>query len=73
MYVQAMVRECDLSDRKYDAPVMGAMAVARGATGRYCAVLHVGPEFLAEQNCTPFTVQEAYDRIATSGDGYPDF
>jgi hypothetical protein len=73
MYVQAIVRECDFSDRKYDAPVMGAMVVSRGATGRYCPVMFVGPEILAQHNCVPLTEQEAYSKIAMAGDGYPDF
>jgi hypothetical protein len=73
MYVQAMVRGCDFSDRKYDAPVMGAMVVSRGASGRYCPVMFVGPEILAQHNCVPLTEQEAYSKIAMAGDGYPDF
>lgn len=73
MYVAAMVSECDFSDRKYDAPVLGAMAVARGASGRYCPVMFVGPEILAEHNVTPLTEVEAYARIAAAGDGYADF
>jgi hypothetical protein len=73
MYVQAMVRECDFSNRKYDSPVMGAMVVSRGASGRYCPVMFVGPEILAQHNCVPLTEQEAYSKIAMAGDGYPDF
>jgi hypothetical protein len=73
MYVQAMVRECDFSDRKYNSPVMGAMVVSRGASGRYCPVMFVGPEILAQHNCVPLTEQEAYSKIAMAGDGYPDF
>jgi hypothetical protein len=73
MYVAAMVSECDFSDRRYDVPVQGAMAVARGASGRYCAVMFVGPEILAQHGVTPLTEQEAYSKIAMAGDGYPDF
>ena len=73
MYVAAMVSECDFSNRKYETPVMGAIAVSRGATGRYCAVMFVGPEILAENNCTPLTEEEAYAKIELLGDGYPDF
>jgi hypothetical protein len=73
MYVQAMVRECDFSDRKYEVPVMGAMAVARGASGRYCPVMFVGPEILAEHGVTPLTEEEAYAKIKLNGDGYADF
>jgi hypothetical protein len=73
MYVRAMVRECDFSDRKYEVPVMGAMAVARGASGRYCPVMFVGPEILAEHGVTPLTEEEAYAKIELLGDGYADF
>ena len=73
MYVQAMVRECDFSDRKYDVPVLGAMAVARGASGRYCPVMFVGPEILAQHGVIPLTEEEAYAKIKLAGDGYADF
>ena len=73
MYVAAMVKECDFTNRKYRAPVMGAMAVARGASGRYCPVMFVGPEILAEHGVTPLTEEEAYAKIEAAGDGYPDF
>jgi hypothetical protein len=73
MYVQAMVRECDFSDRKYEVPVLGAMAVARGASGRYCPVMFVGPEILAQHGVTALTEEEAYAKIKLNGDGYADF
>lgn len=73
MYVAAMVRECDFSDRKYDVPVLGAMAVARGASGRYCPVMFVGPELLEEHGVIPLTEEEAYAKIKEAGDGYADF
>jgi hypothetical protein len=73
MYVQSMVRECDFSDRKYEVPVMGAMAVARGASGRYCPVMFVGPEILAQHGVTPLTEEEAYAKIKLNGDGWADF
>lgn len=73
MYVAAMVRECDFSDRKYAEPVLGAMAVARGASGRYCPVMFVGPELLAEHGVIPLTEAEARAKIAAAGDGYADF
>jgi hypothetical protein len=73
MYVAAMVTECDFSDRRYDVPVQGAMAVARGASGRYCAVMFVGPEILAQHGVTPLTEEQAHARIKLAGDGYADF
>jgi hypothetical protein len=44
MYMNAMVTECDVTGARYDAPVAGSYAVARGATGRWCVVLAFGPE-----------------------------
>jgi hypothetical protein len=52
---------------------MGAMAIALGASGRYCPVVFVGPEILAEHGITPLTEAEAYAKIEAAGDGYPDF
>ena len=48
MFVSAKVPSCDLTDRNYGKFVDGAYAIARGATGRWCAVMYVGPEWLAE-------------------------
>lgn len=73
MYVAAMVPECDFSDRKYDVPVLGAMVIARGASGRYCPVMFVGPEALATRGVTPLTEAEACAKIAAAGNGYADF
>ena len=73
MYVQAMVRECDFSDRKYEVPVMGAIAVARGASGCYCPVMFVGPEILAEHGVTPLTEEEAYAKRRLACHWYADF
>jgi hypothetical protein len=73
MYVQAMVTECDFSNKIYNVPVMGAMAVARGASGRYCPVMFVGPEVLDRNGVIPLTEEEAYAKIKLAGDGWADF
>ncbi len=73
MYVAAMVRECDFTDTRYDAPVLGAMVVSRGASGRYCPVMFVGPQWLDQRGVIPLTDEEAYAKIKLLGDGYPDF
>lgn len=74
MFVQGLVSECDFSGVKYNGDVQGAWVVAQGATGRWCTVLHVGPEYIrnnALQNQV-LTVEQAYRQIDLKG-GYPDF
>lgn len=53
MYVRRMVVECDFSGKKYDEPVEGGAAVARGASGRWCEVMWAGPEWLEENGHEP--------------------
>jgi hypothetical protein len=72
MYVEGFVPECDLTKVKYPSVVKGAHVVARGATGRYCAVLYVGPEAIAEQGLKVITAKEAYAIVEKEG-GYADF
>ena len=72
MYVEGFVPECDLTKVKYPSAVKGAYAVARGATGRYCAVLYVGPEVIAEKEYKVLTREEAFAIIEKEG-GYADF
>lgn len=73
MYIEALVNECDFTGNKYDILRSGAWAVAQGATGRWCVVMYVGPEFLAENHIKPISIQEAYTKIEGSGNGYADF
>jgi len=74
MFIQAYVSECDFTGVKYDRPTMGAHAIARGATGRWCAVMYAGPEYLAEGNYTTMTHDEAEAYIAENHpDDYLDF
>jgi hypothetical protein len=72
MYVSAYVPECDITGVKYPSDVKGAYAVARGATGRYCAVLYVGPEYIAERGLVVKTYEEAIAIVEAEG-GYADF
>ena len=68
MYIAGKVTECDFSGKTYDKPVEGAHALARGATGRVCCVMYVGPEYLAEQGIKLSTREEA-ERWAESVQG----
>ena len=68
MYIPAMIRECDITDRKYAEHVMGAYALARGATGRWCPVLAFGPEALEEYNLPMTDYDTARERIESKGD-----
>lgn len=49
MLIHAHVTECDLTDTKYNKPVAGGAFLARGATGRWCQVLRIGPDELAKR------------------------
>ena len=71
MYIQANVTECDYTDTKYDAPVPGAHVLCRGATGRVCVVMFVGPEWLADNAVVLSSREEA---IAwAESEGWADF
>lgn len=71
MYIKQMVRECDYTGRKYATPVEGAGALAQGATGRMCVVMHVGPEFISEYNITLMSEEEA-EAWAKENNGWLD-
>ena len=73
MYINQMVRECDFTGEVYSTPVAGAAAVARGATGRWCEVMHAGPEYLEKNAVCVITPEAARIIIEKSGDGYADF
>jgi len=72
MFVSAMIPCCDFTKRDYDTCVDGALCVAQGATGRWCAVMYAGPEFLKEKGIKPITFDEAYATVEKEG-GYADF
>ena len=74
MYMKHLVKECDITERTYETPVEGAYVLAQGATGRWCCVLYVGPEYIAEVGIKPISREEAVAKIEEKGDGgYPDF
>ena len=72
MYVESYVPECDRTKRVYPSVVKGAYVVVRGATGRWCAVMYVGPEVIAEKGYKVLTREEAFAVIEKEG-GYADF
>lgn len=73
MMVEGFVTECDFSQRQYDVPVQGAWVVAQGATGRWCTVMQVGPEYLLENGLMGdlLTVSQAVRQVDLEG-GYLD-
>jgi hypothetical protein len=72
MYVETWVDSCDITKVKYPSVVKGAAAVAQGATGRYCEVIWIGPEYIAERGLKVHTRKEAYAIVEKEG-GYADF
>lgn len=72
MYVETYVNTCDFSGTKYDGAVKGAAAVCQGATGRWCEVLWVGPEYIDEKGLKVLSREEAYAIVENEG-GYADF
>ena len=74
MFMKEMVTECDFTDRKYDSPVEGAWALAQGASGRYCCVMFVGPEYLAEHpGHEIISREEAEARVEAQEGAWADF
>lgn len=73
MWVEQLVKECDFTGKEYDTPQQGAGAICRGATGRYCVVMHAGPEYIADNTITVKTPEECDAIIRKAGDGYPDY
>jgi hypothetical protein len=73
MFVEKYITECDFTERKYETPVLGAAVVARGATGRYCEVIHAGPEFLKEKGVVVVPYDQAVIEVQALGNGFVDF
>ena len=69
MYLAHTVRECDFTGRKYAEPVQGAHIVAPGATGRWCWILCIGPELIAENGIVPLSREAVEALIALNHPG----
>lgn len=68
MYIHAHVTACDITGKLYSIPVKGAYALARGATGRWCPVLAIGPAEIERSGITPMSADEAAVIIEGKGD-----
>jgi hypothetical protein len=68
MFIPAMVTECDITGEKYEHPVKGAYALARGATGRWCPVLSFGTKALEDYTDALVSVETAREIIEAKGD-----
>lgn len=73
MWVEQIVTECDFTGKQYDTPQQGAGGVARGATGRWCVVMHAGPEYIMDNKIVVKSYEEARKHIEDHEDGWPDF
>ncbi len=72
MIIFEQVTECDFTNRKYDKPVDGIACLAQGATGRWCQVLHGGPEHkqqLIEEGVQILTHEQAVHLVESNKDG----
>lgn len=67
MIIRRKVTHCDFTDRRYEQPVDGAACLAQGATGRWCEVLWIGPEHLAEAEVKTISREEAIQQIGSNG------
>ena len=68
MLIPAFITECDITGEKYDQPVNGAYALARGATERWCPVLSFGTTALEDYTGTVVSVETAREIIEAKGD-----
>jgi hypothetical protein len=76
MYIYKRVTECDFRGEAYPGPVDGVAVISKSAAGRYCEVMHGGPEFLADQlagGAKVLTVEEAREIANADPTGYADF
>lgn len=72
MILEALIKECDYTGKKYAEPVMGYHLFARGATGRVCCVVTASKEAYDVQPKT-MTLEEI-EKIAESvPGGYLDY
>lgn len=70
MLIRTKVTECDFTNTVYRRPVDGYAIVQRGATGRWCVVMHAGPEAQLDTSRV-YTPEQA--RIECNKTGYADF
>ena len=70
MMVFGMITACDISGTKYPRPVQGIHCLARGATGRWCCVLYIGPDSpnWVDRVQYVISVEEAASKIESMGD-----
>lgn len=75
MVIRGKVFECDVMGIKYPDGVDGGWCVVEGASGRFCVVMHIGPEYLAKyKSCDITTYENAVALvIAKNGIEYVDF
>ena len=73
MVIIKQVKECDFNGTKYEPAVTGAACIAQGASGRWCEVMHAGPEYVEENNWTPLSYEEAVRIIEEERTGWVDF
>lgn len=72
MVIEGMVNACDISGKKYGTYVKGGHALARGATGRVCCVLYLGPDYIKENNVTITSYEDAEKWAESEPGGYLD-
>jgi len=76
MIIHKQVTQCDMTGGEYPGGVDGIAYLSQGASGRWCEVLWGGPEEKAriqKDGAEILTDDEARNRIAESGNGWPDF
>ncbi len=67
MYMKAKVSECDYTGKTYPELVEGAYVLAQGATGRWCPVMFVGPEWLTKHKPEILTEEQVEKELITLG------
>jgi hypothetical protein len=73
MYIKGKVDKCDFDDIEYGKMVDGAHMLARGATGRVCAVMWAGPEYLKRNNIELTSREDAEAWALNHHSGCVDF
>ncbi|UTS52141.1 hypothetical protein [Synechococcus phage BUCT-ZZ01] len=71
MIVEAMIRECDYTGKRFAEPVLGYHFFAQGATGRVCCVLAASKEAFDVQP-KAITLDELEKLVEEKG-GYLDY